>query len=229
MKLFSWNINGLRAVVNKGALQDFLAKESPDILCLQEIKCKPGQITLDLPDYDIFWNPAERPGYSGTAILVRKSISVLGADASSANFLPNLAQTEGRVLTLEFPDFFLVNVYTPNSKPDLSRLSLRHEEWDVAFKGYLKHLEKQKPVITCGDFNAAHEEIDIARPNTNHHSAGFTDEEREGITNLLSAGFLDTFRHLSQNLSAILGGPTGAKPARTTSVGALITSLSPHL
>ena len=196
MKLYSWNINGLRAVVNKGALQDFLAKESPDILCLQEIKCKPEQITLDLPDYDIFWNPAERPGYSGTAIFVHKSISVLGADKSSANLLPEIAQTEGRVLTLEFPDFFLVNVYTPNSKPDLSRLSLRHEEWDIAFRDYLKHLEKQKPVITCGDFNAAHKEIDIARPATNHHSAGFTDEEREGITNLLSVGFLDTFRHL---------------------------------
>lgn len=199
MNLYSWNVNGLRAVINKGALQSFLEQESPDILCLQEIKCKPNQVDLDLPDYNIFWHPAERAGYSGTATLVKKTLSVLSADASSANLLPQIAETEGRVLTIEFSDFYLVNVYTPNSKPDLSRLSLRHDKWDIAFRDYLKHLEKTKPVITCGDFNAAHEEIDIARPKTNHHSAGFTDEEREGITNLISADFLDTFRYLFPN------------------------------
>ena len=239
MKIFSWNVNGLRAVLRKGALQEFVAKEQPDILCLQEIKAKPEQIEYDFPEYKTFWNPAKRAGYSGTAILVKQeSLPLLfSADLLAKNVIhwtaggtaPNganpsgssgiyifglanqelyasksngndssehLAIREGRVLTLECNDFYLVDVYTPNSKPDLSRLKLRESEWDPEFLQYLKMLEATKPVVVCGDFNAAHEEIDIARPKTNHHSAGFTDEERKGITNLIKAGFVDTFRSL---------------------------------
>ena len=242
IKLYSWNVNGLRAVLRKGALQQFLKDQNPDVLCLQEIKCKPDQLDLfevdALKDYQIFWHPAERPGYSGTALLLRKSElnspfeaskeksrnfrgeregeqSMAGATRSAlraarpgdeeitTDFSParkelfdELATSEGRVLVLEFPDFYLINVYTPNSKPDLSRLQLRHDSWDPEFKDLLNDLEKTKPVITCGDFNCAHAEIDLARPNQNHHNAGFTDEEREGLTNLLNAGFTDTFRSL---------------------------------
>lgn len=195
MKLYSWNINGLRAVLRKQDFQKMLALEKPDVLCLQEIKAKPEQVELDLPDYNIFWNSAKRSGYSGTMILAKKSLKakpILGAYATSEIFQELL--DEGRILTLEFEHFFLVNVYTPNSKTDLSRLKIRETCWDPTFLKYLKELEKIKPVITCGDFNAAHQEIDIARPKTNHHSAGFTDEERQGISNILNAKFIDTFR-----------------------------------
>lgn len=195
LKIFSWNVNGLRAVLRKGALQEFLAAEKPDILCLQEIKCKPEQVEADFPGYEVFWNPAKRPGYSGTAILVSE------ADLLARNVIRwdenEIAAQEGRVLALEFEKFFLVNVYTPNAKPDLARLKLRHEEWDPEFLELLKELEKRKPVVTCGDFNVAHEEIDLARPKTNHHNAGFTNEEREGVSNLTKAGFIDTFRSLN--------------------------------
>ncbi|MBR3594694.1 exodeoxyribonuclease III [Candidatus Saccharibacteria bacterium] len=221
MRLYSWNVNGLRAVLRKGALQQFLKDQNPDVLCLQEIKCKPDQLNLfetdALKDYQIFWHPAERPGYSGTATLVRVSGETSPSRWYCAGYGRALARearddgperrgqrtdcrpqanAEGRVLVLEFPDFYLVNVYTPNSKPDLSRLQLRHDSWDPEFKDLLKDLEKTKPIITCGDFNCAHAEIDLARPNQNHHNAGFTDEEREGLTNLLNAGFTDTFRSL---------------------------------
>jgi exodeoxyribonuclease III len=242
MKIFSWNVNGLRAVLNKGALQEFLAAENPDILCLQEIKCKPEQCDFDFGalGYQVFWNPAEKLGYSGTAILVRSSVFTFlergqisapvilttcppdeksfMADMSVGFFIqgmlskcekpfgvfasensspcPKKANTEGRIAILNLPEFYLVNVYTPNSKPDLSRLEMREKDWDPGFLNHLKELEKTKPVVTCGDFNAAHEEIDIARPKTNHHSAGFTDEERQGITNLIGSGFIDTFRFL---------------------------------
>ena len=239
MKIYSWNVNGLRAVINKGALQNFIAAEQPDILCLQEIKAKPEQVDYDFPGYKVFWNPAKRAGYSGTAIMVQEeSLPLLfsadllaknvihwsagrtapgGANLSGtsgiyifglANLEPyasksngndseeHLSVREGRVLTLECEKFYLVNVYTPNSKPDLSRLKLRETEWDPGFLQYLKELEKVKPVVVCGDFNAAHTEIDLARPKTNHHNAGFTDEERQGITNLIQAGLVDTFRKL---------------------------------
>jgi len=191
MKLYSWNINGLRAVLKKGALQDFIATEQPDILCLQEIKAKPSQVNHDFPGYQVFWNPAERAGYSGTAVLVSSRIK---KPTELNNNFNELASHEGRVLTLDLGDFYLVNVYVPNSKPDLSRLTLREKTWDPEFLQYLKELEKTKPVVTCGDFNAAHTEMDIARPKQNRHSAGFTDEERQGITNLLDTGFIDTFR-----------------------------------
>ncbi|MBR3143943.1 exodeoxyribonuclease III [Candidatus Saccharibacteria bacterium] len=190
LKIFSWNVNGLRAVINKGALQSFLVTYHPDILCLQEIKCKPEQLDHHFPGYKVLWNPAERAGYSGTAILYSDNYKKHDTNLSE------LAIKEGRVQVLDCNDFYLVNVYTPNAKPDLSRLKLREEEWDPSFLELLKELEKTKPVVTCGDFNAAHEEIDLARPKTNHHNAGFTDEERKGITNLLNAGFIDTFRSL---------------------------------
>lgn len=225
LRIFSWNVNGLRAVLRKNALQDFLSEFRPDILCLQEIKAKSEQVEYDFDGYKEFWNPAERLGYSGTAILVSEKMDLKNLDvirwsadraalagepvrdsgnirqdfSNQAFDFPNtdIAVHEGRILVLEFPKFFLVNVYTPNSKPDLSRLKLRETEWDPGFLEFLKQLEEKKPVITCGDFNAAHEEIDIARPATNHHSAGFTDEERQGITNLVNAGFVDTFRALN--------------------------------
>lgn len=197
LRLFSWNINGLRAVLKKHALQDFIAEYSPDVLCLQEIKCRPDQLTplelLELEQsYRIFWHPAQRPGYSGTAIFVKKDAKLMAKENIAEG--NNIAKQEGRVQVLDCDSFFLVNVYTPNSKPDLSRLSLRYQTWDPEFKSLLVSLRKQKPVITCGDFNAAHTEMDLARPAQNHHHAGFTDEERLGISNLLSDGFLDTFR-----------------------------------
>ena len=200
MKIFSWNVNGLRAVLNKGAFTKFVDEYSPDILCIQETKAKQGQAEVDLPNYEELWNSAERPGYSGTAIFTKlKPLSVKNVLPTSVDMSDEFGNplTEGRVLTAEFEDFFLVNVYTPNSKNELERLTLREKKWDKEFLNYLKELEKTKPVITCGDFNAAHEEIDIARPNNNHHSAGFTDEERQGITKLINAGFIDTFRALN--------------------------------
>ena len=226
LKIFSWNVNGLRAVLRKNALQNFISEYQPDILCLQEIKAKPEQVDLNIPGYKVFWNPAKRAGYSGTAILVSEALdlsprNVIRWDAGRTVSFgdepvrsvrnihsewtnldkvhaseTNIAVHEGRVLIIEFEKFYLVNVYTPNAKPDLSRLSLRHDEWDPEFLNLLKELEKKKPVVTCGDFNAAHEEIDLARPKANHHNAGFTNEEREGISNLINAGFLDTFRLL---------------------------------
>lgn len=193
MKIYSWNVNGLRAVLRKGTLQDFITKEHPDILCLQEIKAKPSQVLIDLPDYQEFWNPAVRPGYSGTAIFVKQGINVKSVLINNTNSGVN---SEGRILTLEFQNFFLVNVYTPNSKPDLSRLKLREKIWDPTFLKHLQQLENIKPVIACGDFNVAHTEIDLARPKQNTKNAGFTIQERQGINNLLQASFLDTFRYL---------------------------------
>lgn len=193
MKIYSWNVNGLRAVLRKGTLQDFITKEHPDILCLQEIKAKPSQVLIDLPDYQEFWNPAVRSGYSGTAIFVKQGINVKSVLINNTNSGVN---SEGRVLTLEFQNFFLVNVYTPNSKPDLSRLKLREKIWDPTFLKHLQQLENIKPVIACGDFNVAHTEIDLARPKQNTKNAGFTIQERQGINNLLQASFLDTFRYL---------------------------------
>ena len=199
LKIFSWNVNGLRAVLRKGALQKFINQEDPDILCIQETKAKQGQAEIDLPEYEELWNSAERPGYSGTAIFTKiKPLSIKNTLLTEKNFEDQFGNplSEGRVLTAEFDKFYLVNVYTPNSKNELERLTLREKLWDPEFLNYLKELEKEKPVVVCGDFNAAHEEIDLARPKTNHHSAGFTDEERQGITNLINAGLIDTFRTL---------------------------------
>jgi len=199
MKIYSWNVNGLRAVLNKGALQKFMTGEEPDILCVQETKAKQGQAEVDFPEYEELWNSAERPGYSGTAIFTKiKPLSVQNVLPVEGDFADEFGDplNEGRVLTAEYEQFYLVNVYTPNSKRGLERLKLREKLWDPAFLKYLKELEKVKPVVVCGDFNAAHTEIDLARPQNNHHNAGFTDEERQGITNLLKAGLVDTFRVL---------------------------------
>lgn len=203
MKIYSWNVNGIRAVIKKGALENLINSEQPDILCLQETKAKPGQATIDFPDYLELWNSAERPGYSGTAIFTKfqplnihhglsedLAIGYNWQDDKYGNPL-----NEGRVEVAEFQPFYLVNVYTPNSKPDLSRLKLREDLWDPAFLRFLKELERIKPVIVCGDFNAAHTPLDLARPKDNERSAGFTEEERQGIKNLISAGFIDTFRY----------------------------------
>lgn len=199
MKICSWNVNGLRAALKKGALQEFIEAERPDILCLQETKAKQGQAEVDLPEYEELWNSAERPGYAGTAIFTKlKPISVRNNLPTSCKMADGFGDplSEGRVLTAEFEKFYLVNVYTPNSKQKLERLELREKKWDPEFLQYLKDLETLKPVVVCGDFNAAFSEMDIARPATNHHSAGFTDEERRGIGNLLGARFVDTFRAL---------------------------------
>ncbi len=202
--IFSWNVNGIRAVTRKGALQDFLDAKNPDILCIQETKAKKDQSEIDLPEYEEIWNSAVRPGYSGTAIFTKeKPLQVIQGFSENINSGYNWEDdqhgsplSEGRVLAAEYSEFFLVTVYTPNSKPDLSRLKLRELLWDPAFLRYLKELEKTKPVVVCGDFNAAHTEIDLARPKDNEENAGYTKEERQGITNLISAGFIDTFRAL---------------------------------
>lgn len=203
MKLYSWNVNGIRSVLKKGSLEELVSAEQPDILCLQEIKAKPGQATIDFPEYLELWNSAERPGYAGTATFTKfqpvNSFNQFTFDIATGYAWDDdrygTPLSEGRVQTVEFPQFFLVNVYTPNSKRNLSRLKLREDLWDPAFLRFLQNLEKSKPVIVCGDFNAAHTPLDLARPKDNEHNAGFTEEERQGIKNLLSAGFIDTFRH----------------------------------
>lgn len=202
MKLYSWNVNGIRAVINKGAFQSFIEKERPDILCLQETKAKEGQAEIDLPDYHEYWNSAEKAGYSGTAIFSKiKPLSVLNGFADAISEKYKLAgdsygdpAKEGRVISAEFDDFWVVTVYTPNSKGDLSRLDLRHKQWDPAFLEHVKELEKSKPVLFCGDLNVAHNEIDLANPKPNIGKHGFTNEEREGFDTFEQAGFVDTFR-----------------------------------
>ena len=203
MKLYSWNVNGIRAVINKGAFQEFVAKHDPDILCLQETKAMQGQAVIDLPQYEEYWNSATKKGYSGTAVFTKiKPLNVinnLSDDIAKKYDLVNDGygdvNAEGRVLSLEFEDFWVVTVYTPNSKGDLSRLKLRHEQWDPAFLEHVNELQKSKPVLFCGDLNVAHSEIDLARPKENVGKHGFTNEEREGFDNMLNLGFVDTFRH----------------------------------
>lgn len=188
MKLISWNVNGLRACVGKGFLEYFNEIDA-DIFCVQETKLQEGQIDLDLTDYHQYWNYAVKKGYSGTAVFTKeKPISVkYGLDIEEHD-------QEGRVITLEFEEFFLVNVYTPNSQRELARLDYRMT-WEDDFKDYLKGLDSIKPVILCGDLNVAHKEIDLKNPNSNRKNAGFTDEEREKMTVLLNDGFIDTFRY----------------------------------
>jgi exodeoxyribonuclease-3 len=202
MKFYSWNVNGIRAVVKKGTLQKFIAEHQPDILCLQETKAEKGQAQIDLPDYQEYWNSAEKKGYSGTAIFSKQeAIKVTNGFPDSfakkysfADELKRDSGNEGRVITAEFDKFFAVTVYTPNAKDDLSRVKLRHEHWDPAFLAYCKQLEKKKPVIFCGDLNVAHTEDDLANPKPNRGKKGFTDEERAGFQNFVDAGFVDTFR-----------------------------------
>lgn len=187
-KLISWNVNGLRACVKKGFL-DYFKEVDADIFCIQESKLQEGQIDLDLKGYKSYWNYAEKKGYSGTAVFTKEEpINVkIGIGIEEHD-------KEGRVITLEYPKFYLVNVYTPNSKQALERLSYRMV-WEDAFRAYLKGLEESKPVIVCGDLNVAHQEIDLKNPKTNRKSAGFTDEERSKIKELLQDGFIDTYRY----------------------------------
>ena len=203
MKIFSWNVNGLRAVLSKGALQSFIEKYQPDILCLQETKAKQGQAEVDLPDYEEIWNSAERAGYSGTAIFTKqKPLSVRFGFLPEQDAMPGWedafgdARMEGRVLAAEFEDFYLIDVYVPNEKHTLERMGYRENVWDKALLDYMKQLEQTKPVIVCGDFNVAHEEIDLARPKENEGNAGFTKSGRQGMTNFLSNGFIDSWREL---------------------------------
>ena len=187
-KMISWNVNGLRAVYAKGFV-DIFNKINADIFCIQETKLQEGQIDLNLPGYEMYWNYAEKKGYSGTAIFTRiKPISVKKGIGIEEH------DKEGRVITLEFEDYYLVTVYTPNSQTELARLDYRIK-WEEDFKAYLKKLEEKKPVIVCGDLNVAHKDIDLKNPKTNRKNAGFTDEEREKFTKLLDSGFIDTFRY----------------------------------
>ena len=193
MKLISWNVNGIRACVQKGFL-DFFKEIDADIFCIQESKMQEGQLELELEGYHQYWNYAEKKGYSGTAIFTKQEpISVqygIGVDEHDH---------EGRVITLEFPEFYMVTVYTPNSQDELKRLDYRMQ-WETDFLAYLKRLEEKKGVIFCGDLNVAHKEIDLKNPKTNRRSAGFTDEERGKFTEVLDAGFIDTFRHFYPEL-----------------------------
>ncbi len=192
MKLISWNVNGIRAALRKNFME-FFHEFSPDVLCLQETKAHPEQVEIELPsDYQLFWNWAEKKGYSGTAIFTKIKPLDISYDMGVAEH-----DTEGRVITAEFAEYYLINVYTPNSGDALKRLEYR-QEWDKAFLKHMKKLEKKKPVIVCGDLNVAHQEIDLARPAANHKSPGFTDEERHGFQNIIDAGFLDTFREFNQ-------------------------------
>lgn len=189
MKLISWNVNGLRACVGKGFLE-FFQQEAPDFFCVQETKLQPGQIELDLPGYVQYWNSAEKKGYSGTAIFCKKEpLSV------SYDFGEPQHRTEGRVITLEYDHFYLVNAYVPNSKEELARLPYRMQ-WEDDFRTYLLELDAQKPVLYCGDLNVAFAEIDLKNPNSNHRNPGFSDEERGKMGELQSSGFVDSFRYL---------------------------------
>ena len=189
MKLISWNVNGLRAAVTKGFIESFNELDA-DIFCLQETKLQPDQISLELPGYEQYWNSAVKKGYSGTAVFTRiKPLSVTNGIGIEEH------DQEGRVITAEYDNFYLVCCYTPNSQRELARLEYRMT-WEDAFRNYLLELDKKKPVILCGDLNVAHQEIDLKNPKTNRKNAGFSDEERAKMTELLESGFTDTFRHL---------------------------------
>lgn len=189
MKLISWNVNGIRACVNKG-FKEFFEEIQADVFCIQETKCQPEQIDLSFAGYTSYWNSAEKKGYSGTAIFTkRKPMAVTYGIGKEEH------DKEGRIITLEFEEFYLVNNYTPNSKRELERLEYR-QTWEDEIRKYLVKLNKTKPVIMCGDLNVAHQEIDLKNPKTNRGNAGFTDEEREKMTKLLKAGFTDSFRYL---------------------------------
>jgi len=196
MKLISWNVNGLRACVGKG-FEEFVKEQDADMICLQETKLQEGQIDLQLPGYEMFWNYAEKKGYSGTALFTKeKPIAVTYGMGIEEH------DKEGRIICAEFSEYFVVTVYTPNSQNELARLPYRME-WEDAFLAYLKKLEEKKPVIFCGDLNVAHREIDLKNPKTNRKNAGFTDEEREKFSRLLENGFVDTFRHFYPDAEGI--------------------------
>ena len=192
MKLISWNVNGIRACINKG-FEDFFKKSNADIFCIQETKCQTDQVTLKFDGYKSYWNSAEKKGYSGTAIFTK-------IDPINVKYGIGIQEhdKEGRVITLEFDKFYMVNIYTPNSKRELERLDYR-QVWEDEIRKYLLKLNKTKPVIMCGDLNVAHKEIDLKNPKSNRKNAGFTDEERNKMTQLLNSGFTDTFRYLYPN------------------------------
>ncbi len=201
LKIISWNVNGIRAVIRKGDFLKFVKKYNPDIICLQETKAHPEQVELDLPGYEEYWNSAEKKGYSGTAIFSKKKpLSIFNDVGETLNkkILKDEAKrdglSEGRIMTAEFTKFYLVTVYTPNAKDNLERLKYRHKKWDPLFLKHCVELEKKKPVVFCGDLNVAHQEIDLARPKQNIGKKGFTDEEREGFDKMLKAGYLDSLR-----------------------------------
>lgn len=205
MKIYSWNVNGIRAVITKGEFSRFIATYQPDILCLQETKARQDQVEVDVAGYNEYWNSASKGGYSGTAIFsktpaIRTVANIPNDIARHYSLQDSFGNTneEGRVLAAEYDYFWVVSVYTPNSKGKLERLSLRTEQWDKAFLHYMKELQKSKPVIFCGDLNVAHKEIDLARPDQNHRSHGFTDEERAGFDAIVSSDFIDTFRLFNQ-------------------------------
>lgn len=212
MKFISWNVNGLRACLKKGFMESFRTLDA-DVFAVQETKMQPDQAILDLPGYKQYWNSAEKKGYSGTAVfsrIVPLSVSHgLGIEEHDH---------EGRVITLEFPEYYFVTVYTPNSKRELERLAYRMV-WEDAFRAYLQELDRKKPVIVCGDLNVAHTEIDLKNPKTNHHNAGFTDEERSKFTELLAAGFIDTFRTFYPQQTGIYTWWSYLRKARDNNAG----------
>ncbi|HIU26249.1 MAG TPA: exodeoxyribonuclease III [Candidatus Copromorpha excrementigallinarum] len=196
MRLISWNVNGIRAAMGKGFL-DFVKKESPDVMCVQETKMQEGQAEVPLEGYHQYWCSAEKKGYSGTAVFTRE-------EPLSVSYGMGMEEhdKEGRMITAEYERFYLVDVYVPNSQDGLKRLEYRMK-WEDAFREFLKTLEKKKPVIACGDFNVAHREIDLKNPGTNRKNAGFTDEERAKMTQLQDAGFTDTFRYFYPELEGV--------------------------
>lgn len=212
MKLISWNVNGLRAVLKKGFME-YLEQEDPDIICLQEIKLSSGQLEIDLEDYHEYYNYAEKKGYSGTAIFTKQEpLNVTyGIDMEEHD-------KEGRVITAEYEDFYLVTCYTPNSKRGLKRLDYR-QVWEDDFRKFLLNLNKTKPVVLCGDLNVAHNEIDLANPKSNRKNAGFTDEERNKFSELLDAGFIDTYRYFYPNIPEMYSWWSYITKARDRNVG----------
>ena len=205
MRIVSWNVNGIRSVHSKGLIEPMIEALKPDILCLQETKANEDQSEIDLPDYEEYWNSAQKKGYSGTAIFTKEKPLTVTLDfpetiVKQFNLQDGYGDlnTEGRIIAMEFERFYVVNVYTPNSKGDLSRLHMRHEHWDPAFLAYCKELEKHKPIIFCGDLNVAHTEDDLANPKENEGEHGFTFEEREGVDKMIKSGFVDTFRTFKQ-------------------------------
>ena len=212
LKFVSWNVNGLRACMKKGFMDTFNTLNA-DIFCLQETKMQPGQLELDLPGYYQYWNSAEKKGYSGTAIFTKQKplAETYGLGIEEHDH-------EGRVITLEFDQFYMVCVYTPNSQRELARLAYRMQ-WEDAFRQYLTELNHKKPVILCGDLNVAHNEIDLKNPKTNRKNAGFTDEERSQMTKLLNAGFIDTFRYLYPDKTGIYSWWSYMRKARENNAG----------
>ena len=212
MKLVSWNVNGIRACMLKG-FENFFKNINADIFCIQETKCQPGQIDINFDGYKSYWNSAEKKGYSGTAIFSKiEPLSVsygIGIEEHDK---------EGRVITLEFDKFYVVTIYTPNSKRELERLDYR-QIWEDEIRKYLKKLDKKKPVIMCGDLNVAHKEIDLKNPATNHHNAGFTDEERNKMTALLDEGFIDTYRYLYPDKEGVYSWWSYMRQSRDKNIG----------